>query len=308
MKSSAFMNPDPSGAAVPNADGIFQAELSESSHRPGRNPLPRGVLFLLLVIGVAVPIVLYWLPAERATWQIAAAQAKWLDDDLPGAISILEIAAEEFPDTPAVYEQRLQFYFEAKQFDNALADAEKLVALTPKSPSALGLKSQALHHLGKHDKAIEVCKEILRLAQEEWIGSAAQALNSLAYAQAIGDTQLEEALKNINESLRLAGDNPALLDTRGYVKYRLGDSKAAKEDIERAVEHWEQLVAYQEAQSLPSVRSYQSETDRASYQQALAVMLYHRALVYDRLKMHDQAKVDRERVRNLGYEPNDQLF
>lgn len=308
MNSSSPLHSDQRAATEPNEEGIFQAELSDSAQPPRRSLLARVVLFLLFAIGVAIPMILYWLPSERANWQIAAAQAKWLEDDLPGAISILETAAKEFPEASAIYEQRLQFYFQAKEFEKALADANKLVELSPNSPDALALKSQALHHLGKHEEAIDVCNEMKRLAQEEWVGSAPQALNSLAYAQAIGDTQLEEALEHIEEALRLAGDNPALLDTRGYVKYRLGDSKAAKEDIEKAVQHWERLVAYQDVQRSPGVRSFQSEAERESYQQALAVMLYHRALVYDRLKMYDQAKVDRERVRNLGYEPNDQLF
>jgi len=99
-----------------------------------------------------------------------------------------------------------------------------------------------------------------------------------------------------------------MLDTRGFINYRLGNSKAAREDLEQAVQIWEQIVTYQETQRLPSVRSYQSESETASYRQALAVMLYHRSLVYDQLGMSDEAKVDRERVRGLGYEPNDQLF
>jgi len=263
---------------------------------------------LLFAAGVAFVMALYWLPSERAKWQIAAAQSKWLDDDLAGAIQVLDAAASEFPDNAAIYEQRIQFCIEAKDFEQALADTQRLVKLSPGSEKALEQKGLVLLHLGRHDEAIAVCEEILRLAEEEWIGSVSSARNFLAYAQAIGGKELKTALEHINEALRLAGDIPAMWDTRGFVKYRLGDSKAAREDFERAVGSWEKLVAYQETQRLPRVRSYQSESDRATYQQSLAVMLYHRSLVYDRLKMQDEAKVDRERVRGLGYEPNDQLF
>lgn len=308
MNSSSSLKPDQSITSEPSRDDIFQAELSDSTrHRP-RSPLARAVLLLLFAVGVAVPIVFYWLSGEQAKWRIAAAQAKWLDGDLPGAISVLDTAALEFPETSAIYEQRIQFYLEAKEFEQALADAQHLVELDSNSTTALGLKSQALHHLGKHDEAIKVCEEMRRLAEEEWIGNAPTALNSLAYAQAIAGTQLNEALENIDEALRLAGDNPAMLDTRGFVKYRLGDTEAAREDIERAIEVWEKVVAYQETQAVSGVRSYQSEANRASYHQALAVMLYHRSLVYDQLGLSDKAKVDRERVRVLGFEPNEQLF
>ena len=308
MNSSSSLKPDQPITSDPNGGGIFQAELSDSAPRRSRSPLARAVLLLLFAVGVAVPIVFYWLSSEQAKWRIAAAQAKWLDGDLPGAISVLDIAALEFPETAAIYEQRIQFYLEAKEFELALADAQRLIELDSNSTTALGLKSQALHHLGKHDEAIKVCEEMRRLAEEEWIGNAPNALNSLAYAQAIANTQLNEALGNIDEALRLAGDNPAMLDTRGFVKYRLGDTKAAREDIDRAVEVLEKFVAYQETQARSDVRSYQSEANRASYHQALAVMLYHRSLVYDQLELSEKAKVDRERVRALGFEPNEQLF
>lgn len=308
MNSTSSQESEPLSPSFPDQEDVFQAEFADSAPRRSRNRRDRRVLLFLVAVGVSVALMLYWLPSERAKWQIAAAQAKWLEGDLPGAISILEIAAAEFPETVAIYEQRVQFYLEAKEYEKALADVQRIIELSTDSTTALALKSQVLHHLGKHDEAIKVCEELLRRAEKEWIGSAPTALNSLAYAQAIGDTQLNEALEHIDEALRLAGDNPAFLDTRGFVKYRLGDSQAAKVDIERAVEVWEKLVAYQEAQGLSGVRSYQSETERASYQQALAVMLYHRSLVYDRLGLKDEAKVDRERVRALGFEPNEQLF
>lgn len=308
MNSTSSQESEPLSPSFPGEEDVFQAEFADSTPRQSRNRRDRRVLLFLVAVGVSVALMLYWLPSERAKWQIAAAQAKWLEGDLPGAISILEIAAAEFPETVAIYEQRVQFYLEAKEYEKALADVQRIIELSTDSTTALALKSQVLHHLGKHDEAIKVCEELLRRAEKEWIGSAPTALNSLAYAQAIGDTQLNEALEHIDEALRLAGDNPAFLDTRGFVKYRLGDSQAAKVDIERAVEVWEKLVAYQEAQGLSGVRSYQSETERMSYQQALAVMLYHRSLVYDRLGLKDEAKVDRERVRALGFEPNEQLF
>lgn len=308
MSSNISLEPAQTPPPLPSEEGVFQAELSDSAPRRPRNRLLRRVLLFFVAVGVTVAMLVNWLPSERANWQIAAAQAKWLDGDLPGAISILEIAGAEFPEATAIYEQRIPFYLEAKEFKKAFADVDRIIELTPASTTALGLKSQVLHHLGKHDEAIKVCEEMRRLAEKEWIGSMPTALNSLAYAQAIGDTQLDEASKHIDEALRLAGDNPAFLDTRGFVKYRLGDSKAARTDIEQAVEVWEKLVAYQKAQGLSGVRSYQSETERVSLHQAFAVMLYHRSLVYDRLGLRDEAKVDRERVRGLGFEPNEQLF
>lgn len=308
MNSHPPLESDPPTSAGPNEAGIFQAELSDSARRGARNPLLRGIWLLFCAVGVAMAVFLYSLPSERAKWQIAAAQAKWLEGDLVGAILILDTAAVEFPETTAVYQQRIRFCIESKEFETALADTQRLAALSPNSPTALELQSQVLHHLDRHDEAIAVCREILRLSQEKWIGSAPTALNSLAYAQAIGDTELEEALKHIDEALRLAGSNAAMLDTRAFVNYRLGNSSAAKEDMEHAVARWEKVASHMETRRLPGIRSYQSETEIASVRQSLAVMLYHRSLIYDQLEMREEAEVDRERVRGLGFEPNDQLF
>ncbi|MDA1053006.1 MAG: hypothetical protein O3C40_21345 [Planctomycetota bacterium] len=304
--------------------------MSNSVQRRTPRLRARGLLLLLFVVGVAVPTFLYWLPSERARWQIAAARAKWLDGDLAGAIQVLDAASQEFPDTSAIYEQRIEFNLEAEEFDKALADAERLLKLLPKSQTPYWLKMQTLQHLGRHSEAIEVCQEMLRRTDDEWIGSRSQALNGLAYAQAVGGEDLDAALESITEALRLQGDHAdrllqttlpfsppelslagsqaALIDTNGYVLYRLGEDRQARAELEKSVALFEKLSAQEQAEILTAVRSYSVELTSKSNAQTLAVLLYHRSLVYDRLGMRDEANVDRQRVRNLGYEPNDQLF
>ncbi len=308
MNSTLPANSDQFATSAPCEEGIFEAELSDDARRKRRRPRLNAILLLLFAVGATVPVLMYLLPSERARWQIAAAQAKWLEGDLAGAKQIMDAAASEFPDRAAIYEQRYHFDLEAKEFDKALADVQRLETLLPESIETLGKRSEVLQHLGRHDEAIKVCRELLRLADEEWIGSAPNARNAVAYALAIGDTQLDEAMEHITEALRLSGDNPAMLDTRGFVLYRRGDSKAARDDLERAVASWEKITAYQRTQQLSGVRSYESEVERESYEHSLAVMLYHRSLVYEQLRMRAEAKVDRERVRGLGYEPNERLF
>ena len=108
--------------------------------------------------------------------------------------------------------------------------------------------------------------------------------------------------------MRLVGDHPALLDTRGFIKYRRGDLKGAREDIEKAVASWANNMATHEAQQLSGVRSFQSEWSLAANKHSHAVMLYHRALVFERMGLQIEGALDRERVRKLGFEPNDELF
>ncbi len=300
--------------ASPSEDGVYQAELSNSSRDsapakpPQRSAATRITLMLLFCVGVAAPAIWFWLPSEQANWRVAAAQAKWFEDDKAAAMQILDAAVIEFPDSATVLRQRAEFQIKTEQYEQALVDVERLVQLSPKSPDSLELQSQVLHHLERHDDAILVCKEVLRLAEEEWIGNSAFAMNALAYAYAIGDKDHDVALAHINEAIRLAGANPGLLDTRGYLLYRSGEAKAALEDMEPAVASFDKYVASTRAAMQSSVSSFNTQQDLEAAERSLAVLLYHRSLVYDRLNQRDEAKVDRERVRTLGYEPNEKLF
>ncbi len=90
--------------------------------------------------------------------------------------------------------------------------------------------------------------------------------------------------------------------------YRSGEAKAALEDMEPAVESFDKYVADTRAAMQSSVRSFNTLQELENAEHSLAVLLYHRSLIYDRLNQRDKAKVDRERVRTLGYEPNEKLF
>jgi Tfp pilus assembly protein PilF len=62
-----------------------------------------------------------------------------------------------------------------------------------------------------------------------------QALNNLAYLLAEGDTRLDEALKYAERAVEAVPDNPAYLDTLGWILYRKGVYKSAIQYFERAV-------------------------------------------------------------------------
>ena len=322
--------------ASPSEDGVYQAELSNSStgsasaKPPQRSAAARITLILLFFVGVAAPAIWFWLPSEQANWRVAAAQAKWFEDDKASAMQILDAAVIEFPDSIAIYAQRLDFLLATEQFDKALADAERLVELSPKTPGVLGMKSQVLHHLGRHEDAMVVGKEVLRLAEEEWLGARDTALNQLAYAQALTGKELDDAREAMDEVLRLHGNQTdfllqkeepftvaehrlaestaAYLDTYGFVMYKRGDFKAARESFEQSVAVFQRHVEEKRAGARGSVDSFNVQRLLRHNDQTLAILLYHRSLAFDRVGMQVQAKIDRELVRNLGYEPNDKLF
>ena len=60
------------------------------------------------------------------------------------------------------------------------------------------------------------------------------AWNALGYTLADRTDRLQEALKYINNAVALAPDEPAIIDSLGWVYYRLGDLEAAAEHLKRA--------------------------------------------------------------------------
>ncbi len=59
-------------------------------------------------------------------------------------------------------------------------------------------------------------------------------LNALGYTMADHDIDLAKAEKLIRRSLAVMPDNPAVLDSLGWVRFKRGDSKGAIESLERA--------------------------------------------------------------------------
>ncbi len=62
----------------------------------------------------------------------------------------------------------------------------------------------------------------------------ADCLNSLAYAYAEDNVNLDEGLKHVNAALVVEPDNPAYLDTRGWLYYRQGQYEKALKELIRA--------------------------------------------------------------------------
>jgi hypothetical protein len=136
-------------------------------------------------------------------------------------------------------------------------------------------------------------------------------LNGLAYARALGNSELDRALDEVNQALQFGGRNvesrAAMLDTRGYIQFLRGEHQAARLDLDRAVEAIELLLA-----ARANLKSYsdprQHEQESKLLEQHAAVMRYHRALVLQELGETDLADQDLRQVRQWGYEPGDGLF
>ena len=64
----------------------------------------------------------------------------------------------------------------------------------------------------------------------------AQAYNALGYSWADRNLHLNEALDLIQKALTLSPDDASIIDSLGWVQYRLGDNKDALDNLMRAYE------------------------------------------------------------------------
>ena len=257
---------------------VFQAQLA-AAPPPRRSPRRALLIILSLLALMSVPLVASWLPGEAARWRMAAAEERRLDGDIQGAIEMLDAALEKNPTSWEIYLQRASYYSELKDYERAIQDLDQALAAGGPANIVLAERSEAWHHLGKHAEAIDDCRELLRLSQEDHVGSPWVALNALAYARALGRVELEEGLKNAEEAIRLAGPNLSILDTRGYLHYLLGNYEEAARDLDQAVQQVEAFYAKTpNAETLPDRRLH--ESDQKMRNQVVAVLRYHRSLNY----------------------------
>lgn len=112
-------------------------------------------------------------------------------------------------------------------------DAEKLLAgvvkTYPNDPDLLyqyGMVAELNHHY-------DVMEKSMRKLMATQPGNA-QAYNALGYSLTERNTRLPEALKLIEKASQLAPDDPYIMDSLGWIKYRLGDKKAALYLLKRA--------------------------------------------------------------------------
>lgn len=293
-----------------------QKEAARSTGSPASpSSPPRGrfagrVAILIAVLITLGPVLYFGLPTEIARWHVAVATELWLDGRKPEALARLDVALRWTRESAEIYVCRADWMLEDEQFQKALEDYDRALAVAPDQLWALIQRSEVFQHLGRHAEAIRDWK---KLAERHSSASAEQRavfLNGLAYAQSLDDAkkpELDKALENIIQAINLVGQDPAMLDTRGYIHYRRGDLKAAEADLNLAVAGMErQHKAFEQSRQYTDRREFARQLKKS--RKSLAVIRYHRALVYDAIGKTKEAEADRQRVRQLGFTPAPSLF
>lgn len=311
------MNDAPHGASAPGnslpPDEPLEAEWFSPSR--GRRWLSRlvGTALVLLMIGLVVgPIAYQQLPQEITRWHLAAAQERRLNGDLDAALRSLDRLLEETPRNVDLLRTRADWRMQNRQYSAALRDADRALELQPHDPRTLIVRSQIYQYLGRHLEAIADWNKLVELSESGLALPLSIALNGRAYARALGGVELKEALQDVDAALEIEGENAEMLDTRGFIRHLMGDAPSALADLDRAValieaQH-DKLDSEVSGGRLGAVDLREHELRLQQSAKGVAVLRYHRALVYEQLGKQDLADQDRQRVQQLGFAPGPELF
>lgn len=105
----------------------------------------------------------------------------------------------------------------------------RALAASPDQPDLLYDYALAADRIGRFDLVESSLRKLIRLKP-----GYAHAYNALGYSLADRDLRLPEARKLIEKALQLAPKDSYIIDSMGWVLYRMGDLKAAASELQRA--------------------------------------------------------------------------
>ncbi|HTS54248.1 MAG TPA: tetratricopeptide repeat protein [Burkholderiales bacterium] len=122
-----------------------------------------------------------------------------------------------------------QLLREAKDYQQSYDLLNKALEHQPENVDLLYDSAMAAEKLDRIDVLEANLRKLIALKPDH-----AQAYNALGYTLADRTDRLKEAKGYIDKALKLSPDDPFILDSMGWVLYRLGDSKQALAYLQRA--------------------------------------------------------------------------
>lgn len=118
---------------------------------------------------------------------------------------------------------------QAGRTKDAMAVVNEALARLPGNNDLLYARAMLAEKLGQLDRLEQDLKEILTSDPDN-----VEALNALGYTLADQTSRYKEAFTYIQKALRLSPNEPAIIDSMGWVQYRLGHLDKARDYLQRA--------------------------------------------------------------------------
>lgn len=167
--------------------------------------------------------------------EMGRAAALWNAQKPDAAIEVLEQLNKTAPNVRRIPTELGGYYRNLERYEDAVAVYDKAVALT-KTPTASDwflffTRAIAFERSGNWDAAEADFRKALELSPNQH-----QVLNYLGYSLVERDEKLDEALSMIERAVEAQPDAGYIIDSLGWVYFRLGRYSDAVDPMERAVE------------------------------------------------------------------------
>jgi len=131
----------------------------------------------------------------------------------------------------AVLVAKAQLLASIEDYEDALELYDKALSFNPDNESAALSRAEVLVRMDRLDDALDA----FDAAAKRWPKSA-MTLNAYGYTLADRTDRYRDAEKLIRKALRYDPDSPAIIDSLGWVLYKLGRYEEALVELERAYE------------------------------------------------------------------------
>jgi tetratricopeptide (TPR) repeat protein len=222
------------------AEGYLSAFVTSVDKNPGDERDPAKVLMMLAQLAEErgdIPAARAWLEKvdqeDAPTWfaaQLRSAQLIGKQGDLAGARAFLAaLKTEEPAQQVQVVLVQSQVLREAGKLEEAYAVMEQGAARFPANPDLLYDFALLAEKMGKVEVMEKNLRQVMQLAPDNH-----HAYNALGYSLAERNVRLDEALVLIDKALKMAPADPFIMDSMGWVQYRLGNLDEAEAHLRRA--------------------------------------------------------------------------
>lgn len=165
----------------------------------------------------------------KRTEFLAGRSAAYLRAGEPGkAAADIDAALGIAPGDHRMLIRRAQLRLRSGNLAGATADAEAAEKTTPAGSLDMADLAGLYSRLGKADRAAALMGPVLDLHRRD--SSFPQMLNARSWHRALAAIELDEAMKDIDRAIKLAGPLPSFLDTRAVIALRQKNYAAAVAD------------------------------------------------------------------------------
>lgn len=165
----------------------------------------------------------------------ASALLAFEKDDIDGALKVLDEFADSSPSHAIdMVLAKAQLFASLEQYQQSLTYYDQAVKFRPDNESAALSRAELLLRMERLDDAIEA----YMVAVKRWPKSAL-SLNAYGYTLADRTKRYEEAEKLIQKALKIDPDSPAIIDSFGWVLFKLGRYDEALLELQRAYDKFD---------------------------------------------------------------------